>query len=112
MTKKTRKYFTEEKKRKAVADYLSETKSAQEIANELGTDIQSIYRWRTLFDEEKKGLKLFELQSDVSSPEFAQRLLRLQDEVEAYQKVVAEQAVIIDLLKKLRKLGPLKKRLK
>jgi transposase-like protein len=107
MTKKTRKYITEEKKRKAVAEYVSETKTAQAIANEIGTDIQSIYRWRTLFDEEKKGLKISELHSDLSSKELAERLVRQQDEIEAYQRVVAEQTVIIALLKKLRKLGPL-----
>jgi len=66
-----------------------------------------IYRWRTLFDEEKKGLKISELHSDLSSKELAERLVRQQDEIEAYQRVVAEQTVIIALLKKLRKLGPL-----
>ena len=107
MAKKTRKYVTEEKKRQAVADYVSGAKTVQEIANEVGTDINSIYRWRTMFDEEKKGLKLSELQADGCSQELAARILRQQDEIEAYQIKVAEQVVIIDLLKKLRKLGPL-----
>jgi transposase-like protein len=105
MAKKTRKKFTEEEKRKAVADYVSETRTAQQIANELGTDIQAIYRWRTFYDEQKKGLRLSELQSEGSSEEFAERIIRLQDEVEAYQKKVAEQAIMLDLLKKLRTSG-------
>jgi transposase-like protein len=107
MTKKSRKHVSEEKKRKAVADYVSEAKTAQEIANELGTDIQSIYRWRTLYDEQKKGLKLSELQDGGCPRELAERLVRQQDEIEAYQIKVAEQAIIIDLLKKLQKLDPL-----
>lgn len=105
MAKKTRKKFTEEEKRKAVADYISEARTAQQIANELGTDIQAIYRWRTFYDEQKKGLRLSELQAEGSSEEFAERIIRLQDEVEAYQKKVAEQAVMLDLLKKLQTSG-------
>lgn len=107
MSKKTRKSFSEETKRKAVAEYVSEVKTAQQIANELGTDIQSIYRWHTNQNEQKKGLKLAELQDQGCSQEHAERLIRFQDEVEAYQKKVAEQAIIIDLLKKLRMSGPL-----
>lgn len=102
MAKKTRRNLSEETKRKAVADYVSETKTAQQIANELGTDPQSIYRWRTFYDEQKKGLKLSELQGEGCPQELAERLIRQQDEIEAYQKKVAEQAIMIDLLKKLR----------
>jgi len=105
MAKKTRKKFTEEEKRQAVADYVSGTRTAQAIANELGTDIQAIYRWRTFYDEQKKDLRLSELQAEGSSQELAERIIRLQDEVEAYQKKVAEQAIMLDLLKKLRTSG-------
>ncbi|MBC7428912.1 MAG: hypothetical protein H7336_09895 [Bacteriovorax sp.] len=49
------------------------TRTAQAIANELGTDIQTIYRWRIFYDEQREDLRLSELQ----------------DEVEAYQKKVA-----------------------
>jgi transposase-like protein len=107
MAKKARKKFTEQEKRQAVADYVSGARTAQTIANELGTEIQAIYRWRTLYDEQKKGVRLSELHSEGISQELAERILRQQDEIEAYQKKVAEQALIIDILKKLRKLGPL-----
>lgn len=105
MAKKTRKKFTEEEKGKAVADYISGARTAQTIANELGTDIQAIYRWRAIYDEQKKGLRLSELQAEGSSQELAERIIRLQDEVAAYQKKVAEQAVMLDLLKKLQTSG-------
>ena len=105
MAKKTRRKFTEEEKRKAVADYVSGTRTAQAIANELGTEIQAIYRWRTFYDEQKKGLRLSELQAEGSSQELAERIIRLQDEVAAYQKKVAEQAVMLDLLKNLQTSG-------
>jgi hypothetical protein len=64
-------------------------------------------RWRTFYDEQKKGVKVSELESLGASHELAERIIRQQDEIEAYQKKVAEQALIIDILKKLRKLGPL-----
>lgn len=83
MAKKTRKKFTEEEIRQAVADYVSGTRTAQAIANELGTDIQAIYRWRTFYDEQRKDLRLSELQAEGSSHELAERIIRLQDEVEA-----------------------------
>ena len=105
MAKKTRKKFTEEEKRQAVADYVSGARTAQAIANELGIDIQAIYRWRTFYDEQRKDLRLSELQAEGSSQELAERIIRLQDEVEAYQKKVAEQAIMLDLLKKLRTSG-------
>ena len=105
MAKKTRKKFTEEEKRQAVAGYVSGARTAQAIANKLGTDIQAIYRQRTFYDEQRKDLRLSELQAEGSSQELAERIIRLQNEVEAYQKKVAEQTIMLDLLKKLRTSG-------
>lgn len=51
MTKKTRRKFSEEVKSKAVADYLSGTKSANQIAQELGVEVHVIYNWRASSDE-------------------------------------------------------------
>lgn len=101
MAKKTRRKFSDETKAKAVADYLSGTKSANQIAQELGVDVHSIYQWRAASDENKRNQRLSGLQSEGLSAEAAERLIRMQEEIEAYQKKVAEQAVIIDLLKKL-----------
>jgi transposase-like protein len=101
MSKATRKKFTEEEKSKAVADYLSGSKSAKEIAQELGTDVHNIYHWRAAQDEKKRNERLYGLQSEGVSADMAEILLRKEEEIAAYQKKVAEQAVIIDLLKKL-----------
>lgn len=57
MVKKTRKKFTEEEKRQAVADYVSEARTAQQIA--IGPDIQVISRWQTFYDEQKIRAKAF-----------------------------------------------------
>lgn len=102
MTKKTRKKFTEQEKRVAVNDYVSGAKTAQQIATELGTDTHAIYRWKTLFEEEAKGVRIEELERQGCSPQMAKRMALQEEEIALYQKKVAEQAVIIDLLKKLR----------
>ena len=105
MTKKTRRKFTDQEKERAVADYLSGAKSAKEIASELGVEVHVIYHWRASLDEQKRESRLSGLTSQGISKEVAERLLWQQEEIEAYQRKVAEQAVIIDLLKKLRTQG-------
>lgn len=99
-TKKTRKKFTQEQKNQAVSNYLSGEKSAPQIAAEMGCDVQNIYRWRTLQEEKNKGVRLDELMSEGNTQAMAEKLLEKEIEIEMYQKKVAEQAIVIDLLKK------------
>lgn len=101
MSKKTRRKFTDQEKEKAVADYLSGAKSAKDIAQELGVEVHSIYHWRAALDEQKRESRVSGLEAQGVPKEVAERLIQQQEEIEAYQKKVAEQAVIIDLLKKL-----------
>lgn len=101
MTKKTRKKFTQYQKNKAIDDYLSEERTAKQIADDLGTDVQTIYRWKTGREEKAKGLRIEELMDEGNSKAMAEKLLEKELEIEMYQKKVAEQSVIIDLLKKL-----------
>ncbi len=101
MTKKTRRKFTDQEKERAVTEYLSGAKSAKDIAQELGVEVHAIYHWRAALDEQKRESRLSGLEAQGVPKEVAERLLRQQEEIEAYQKKVAEQAVIIDLLKKL-----------
>lgn len=101
MTKKTRKKFTLEQRDQAIDEYVSGAKSAQEVAQELGTDVGNIYRWKTVREEKAKGLRIEELIGEGNTLAQAKRILELEAEMEEYKKKVAEQAVIIDLLKKL-----------
>ncbi len=101
MTKKIRKKFTERQREKAVDDYISGERTASQIARDLNTDVQNVYRWRTLREEKAKGVKVDELMAEGNSKEQARKILLLEQEIEAYQKKVAEQSIIIDLLKKL-----------
>lgn len=101
MKKRTRKNFTKEQKDHAIDEYLSGRKSAHQIASDLNTDIQNIYRWKTVREEKAKGVRVEELISEGNSKAMAEKLLEKELEIKAYQKKVAEQAIIIDLLKKL-----------
>jgi transposase-like protein len=105
MTKKTRKKYPEDVKAKAVADYLSGTKTAKQIAQELDVEVHVIYGWRAAADDKRRNQGLLGLQMEGFSPEAAELLTRKNEEIEAYQKKVAEQAIIIDLLKKLQTSG-------
>ena len=107
MTKKTRRKFTQAQRDKAVDDYLSGERSASQIAIDLDTDVQTIYRWKVLREEKLKGARIDELLDEGQSKDSAQRILELELEIEAYQKKVAEQAVMLDLLKKIPRVNSL-----
>lgn len=102
MTKKNRKRLPDDVKSKAVADYVSGAKSAAEIAKELGVDVQYIYQWRSAQNEKTRDLNIAGFMAEGVPPEVAKRLIQQQEEIEAYQKKVAELSVMVDLLKKLR----------
>lgn len=99
--KKTRRIFTDEQKRQAVDDYVSGRRSCAEVAAELGVAQGLVYKWKAAFDEEARDARLSELEGEGHSRAQARKIQQLEDELAAYQKKVAEQAVIIDLLKKL-----------
>ncbi len=107
MTKKTRRKFTNEQRNKAVDDYLSGERSAQQIAEELDTDVQTIYRWKVTREEKSKGVRIDELIEEGNSRDQAQRILDLEFEIEEYKKKLAEQVLMVELLKKSPRSKPL-----
>ena len=98
---KKRINISEEKKRAAVAQYLSGQRRAEDIAIELGVPQGYLYKWRVQFDEKAKGARVEELESMGHSRNDAERILSLELEVEEYKKKLAEQVLITELLKKL-----------
>ncbi|MDX9731976.1 MAG: transposase [Bdellovibrionales bacterium] len=101
MARKTRHQFTEEQKRKAVADYVSGEKRAEDIARELGVPQGYLYKWRVQLDEHDKGARVEELEALGHSRWEARKIQSLEAEIEEYKKKLAEQVLINDLLKKL-----------
>jgi transposase-like protein len=101
MGKKVRRQFTDEQKRIAVDDYVSGRKTAAQVAAENDVPVGVIYRWRVQLDEKAKGARIDELEAQGMSPQAARKIQQQEAEIEEYQKKVAQQAIIIDLLKKL-----------
>lgn len=101
MPKKSKYQFTDEQKRKAVAEYVSGEKRAEDVARELGVPQGYLYKWRVQFDERDKGARVEELESMGHSKSEARKIQSLEAELEEYKKKLAEQVLINDLLKKL-----------
>ena len=106
MTRKVRKTFPKEVKDQAIDDYISGEKSALQIAEEIGCDVQLIYRWKVTREEKAKGLRLDELVDEGCNRAMAEKLLEKELEIEAYQRKVAEQVIMLDLIKKLQMSTP------
>lgn len=94
---------TREQKLKAIEDYKSGIKTAKQIAEEFGSSNKNIiHNWKYEFEERAKGERVDELQNTGYSSEAAKKILELELEIVEYQKKLAEQVLINDLLKKLR----------
>lgn len=96
-----KRFYSEDVKRRVVEDYVSGRKTAADLASELGIAQGLIYKWKVRLDEEAKGARIDELITKGADPEQARRILELEEELAEYQKKVGQQAVLIDLLKKL-----------
>lgn len=99
--KKSRRSYPLEYKQKLVEEYISGAANAQEIAEREGILPGQIYRWKTQLEERAKLDRVGELEREGMSPAEARRVREMEDELEAYKAKVAEQAMAIDLLKKL-----------
>jgi transposase-like protein len=94
---------TKEQKLKAIEEYKTGAKSAKQISEQFGSSNKNlIHAWKYEFEEKAKGERVDELKNTGYSSEAAKRILELEQEVIEYQKKLAEQVLINDLLKKLR----------
>ena len=101
MGRKPRRKFTDEQKQKAVAEFLAGTKSTEQISIENGVEVGVIYKWKAQLDAAARGQRVEELESQGMPSQMVRKMLQMESEIEEYQKKVAEQSIIIDLLKKL-----------
>lgn len=101
--KKNKKWPLELKK-KVIQEYLTGNFTVKEIAKKYGFehDQTRIYKWRHELNQIKQGEQIDNLETQGYSFEQAKRILELEAEIVEYQKKLAEQVVINDLLKKLR----------
>ncbi len=94
--------YSEEIKRKAVDEFNSGKKSAQQLADELGyKDTTRIYGWKAQYAEESKGRRITPDDPKDPNNELQRRLAELEMENDELKKSLGEKSLIIDLLKKL-----------
>lgn len=99
---KSRRRFDLEFKRRIVQEYLSGSRSAREIAEAEGLEIGQIYNWKTQLENKAKVDRIEEIQSTEGvSFEQARKIRELEEELEAAKLKIADQTMVIDLLKKL-----------
>lgn len=101
---KPKRHFSDEIKRQAVEEYVSGRKTAADLSVELGIAQGLIYKWKVCLDENARDGRISDLELQGLDPAAARLIRKLEEEVVEYQKKVGEQAMIIDLLKKLRNL--------
>ena len=99
--KKPRRKFTDEQKRNAVDAYVSGAKSVVEAAAELQVAPELVYKWKSDFELRRRKANIKKVTDTGVSHAIALKLQQQEDEIEAYQKKVAELTLINDLLKKL-----------
>jgi len=97
---KPRRSFTLSEKQKAVADYQAGKKTAKQIAAEFNSsDNNLVHRWKYELETRNQGQRVEPPKGNGQAVDAAKRIRELEAEVLEYQKIVAEQAVILDLLK-------------
>ena len=100
--KESRRKFDEEYKKQIVQEYLAGNRSAAQIAQAEGLVTGQIYSWKTQMENRQRQERIEEIQGEHNvSPEQARRIRELEEELEAYEKEVAQLTLENDLLKKL-----------
>ena len=99
--RKTRKSYDLEFKKKIVAEYLAGKTRADEIARREDIERFQIYSWKTQLERRGKVERFEELTSQGHNPSDVRRIMDLEEELEAARAKIADQALSIDLLKKI-----------
>jgi transposase-like protein len=112
-TKKNRKKYDLEYKRKIVGEYLEGKLTAHQIAEREGLVPGQIYNWRVQMETRARHERVESIQAEnpQSTLEQAKRIVELEEELEDYRQKVADQSMMIDLLKKLQPGSPYVKKL-
>lgn len=101
MSKKSRRQFDVEYKKKIVQQFLS-GQSAVAIAEAEGLMTGQIYRWKSQLENRDRLERIEEIQTTEGvSLEQAQKIRELEEELQAAKAMIADQTMIIDLLKKI-----------
>ena len=102
-TKRNRKRYDLEYKKRIVAEYLAGKVTAQQIAKREGLHFGQIYHWKSQLENHARHERVEAIQADDPKVTFeqARRIQELEEELADYQKKNAQLTLINDLLKKL-----------
>ena len=101
MSKRLKRKFTDEQKIKAVQAYTSGEKTAAQVARELNVAQGQVYQWKMQLEEKRVNGRISDLEASGMSPTEARHMQRLEAENDLLKRKLAEQVVVVDLLKKL-----------
>lgn len=105
--KKTRQYHSIDDKRRIVAEYLSGTISADDLAKREGLVRGQIYKWRVQLENRDRHERVAEIaDTEGVSLEQARKIRELEEELAATREKLAQTLLENDLLKKLQPNSP------
>jgi transposase-like protein len=105
--KKSRQQYDLDYKRRIVAEYLSGTISADDLAKREGLVRGQIYKWRVQLERRARAERIEALaETEGVSIEQARRIRELEEELAATQQKLAQTMLEVDLLKKLQPNSP------
>lgn len=99
--KKTRNYHTIEYKRKLVEEYVSGTTTVEAIAAREKIERAMLYKWKAQLENRAREERVEKLENEGHDPDDIRRIMELEDELAAAKEKIADQALAIDLLKKI-----------
>ena len=101
-SKKSRKHYDLEYKRRIVQEYLRGEISTKALADREGLDPGQIYCWKVQVDRQGRNARIEEIaDTEGVSLDQARKIRELEEELEATQKKLAQTILECDLLKKV-----------
>jgi transposase-like protein len=105
--KKDRQQYDLDYKRRIVAEYLSGTTAAEDIAQREDLVRGQIYKWRVQLERRARTERIETIaETEGVSIEQAKRIRELEEELAATQQKLAQTMLEVDLLKKLQPHSP------
>ena len=110
-SKKSKKHYDLEYKRRIVQEYLQGEITTNALAAREGLDRGQIYRWKVQLEGRARDARIEEIaDSEGVSLEQARKIRELEEELEASQKKIAQLVLENDLLKKIQPGSPFARR--
>ncbi len=105
--KKSRQQYDLDYKRRIVAEYLSGTIPAEDLAKREGLVRGQIYKWRVQLERRQRAERIEAIaETEGVSIEQAKRIRELEEELAATQQKLAQSVLENELLKKLQPSSP------